>query len=46
MEFVPEMRRELTQPCAEDFSSLEEEIVKNFENPQKHKWREGFVLCF
>ena len=44
MEYVPEMRQELQGVASCDMSSLEDIVVKDFENPQKHKWREGYVV--
>ena len=41
MDYQPELREELMQYSNVDYSHLEEEISKGFENPQKHKWREG-----
>ena len=44
MEYVPEMRQELKGIASGEMSTLEDIIIKDFENPQKHKWREGYVI--
>jgi len=41
VEYVHEMRQELQGVASGDMSSLEDIIIKDFENPQKYKWREG-----
>ena len=43
MEYVPEMRQQLKGITKDDYHSLEDVVIKDFENPQKHKWREGYV---
>eukprot|EP00794_Sanderia_malayensis_P010155 gene10155-11192_t len=41
LDYMPELRDELKELSTNDFSYLEDEMSTEFENPQKHKWREG-----
>ncbi len=45
-DYLPELRQELKMISTNDYSNFEDEMSAAFDNPQKHKWREGYVYLF